>query len=81
MWGDVLAFVMTVVYAAIMVLLRKHREVTMTPAALLAALLGAAVTLPLAQPTAVSAADLLYLMVFGASQMGLGFLLLTSAPG
>ncbi len=34
-------------------------------------------TLPLAQPAAVSAADLLYLMLFGTSQMGLGFLLLT----
>ena len=77
MWGDVLAFVTTVAYAAMLVVLRKHREVTMISAAWLSALLGAAVTLPLAAPTAVGARDLLYLALFGTSQMGLGFLLLT----
>ena len=76
-WGDVLAFVMTVAYAAMLVVLRKHREVTMISAAWLSALLGAAVTLPLAAPTAVGARDLLYLALFGTSQMGLGFLVLT----
>jgi drug/metabolite transporter (DMT)-like permease len=76
-WGDVLAFVMTVAYAAMLVVLRKHREVTMISAAWLSALLGAAVTLPLAAPTVVGARDLLYLALFGTSQMGLGFLVLT----
>ena len=65
------------VYAGILVLLRWHRDVPMTSAACLAALLGAAVTLPCAQPMAVSPADLFYLMVFGATQTGLAFLLLT----
>ena len=76
-WGDVLAFVMTVAYAAMLVVLRKHREVTMISAAWLSALLGALVTLPLAAPTVVGARDLLYLALFGTSQMGLGFLVLT----
>jgi drug/metabolite transporter (DMT)-like permease len=76
-WGDVLAFVMTVAYAAMLVVLRKHRAVTMISAAWLSALLGASVTLPLAAPTVVGARDLLYLALFGTSQMGLGFLLLT----
>lgn len=76
-WGVTLAFVTTVFYAGLIVLLRWHRDVPMTPAALLAALLGAVVTWPLAQPAAVSAADLFYLMVFGASQTGFAFLLLT----
>jgi drug/metabolite transporter (DMT)-like permease len=76
-WGVAMAFATMVAYAGILVLLRWHRNVPMTSAAFLAALLGAAVTLPLAAPTAVSARDLLYLMVFGASQTGLAFLLLT----
>ena len=76
-WGDVLAFVMTLAYAATLVLLRWHRHVAMTSAACLSALLGAVVSLPFAAPTAVSAPDLFYLMVFGVSQTGLAFFLLT----
>ena len=76
-WGVTLAFAATVFYAGVLVLLRWHRDVPMTAAALLAALLGAAVTWPFAQPMAVSIADLFYLMVFGATQTGLAFLLLT----
>lgn len=76
-WGDVLAFVMTLAYAAILVVLRWHRHVAMTPAACLSALLAAAVALPVAAPTAVSARDLFYLMLFGMSQTGLAFFLLT----
>jgi drug/metabolite transporter (DMT)-like permease len=76
-WGDALAFVTTVIYAGVLVLLRWYRDVPMTSAAFLAALLGAAVSLPFAAPTAVSARDLFYLMVFGVTQTGLAFLLLT----
>jgi len=77
LWGVTLAFVTTVIYAGVLVLLRWHRDVPMTAAALLAALLGAAVTMPFARPMAVSAADLFYLLVFGSTQTGLAFLLLT----
>ena len=70
MWGDVLTFVMTVAYAAMLVVLRKHREVTMISAAWLSALLGVAVTLPLATPTAVGGRNLLHLALFGTIQMG-----------
>ena len=77
LWGDVLAFVTTAVYAGILVLLRWHRNVRMTSAACLSALLGAAVTLPFAAPTSVGARDLFYLMLFGVTQTGLAFLLLT----
>jgi drug/metabolite transporter (DMT)-like permease len=76
-WGVILAFVTTGLYAGVIVLLRWHREVPMTAAALLAALLGSAVTLPFARPAAVSATDLVYLIVFGGTQTGLAFLLLT----
>lgn len=76
-WGVAMAFATMVAYAGILVLLRWHRNVPMTSAAFLAAVLGAVVTLPFARPTAVSAEDLLYLMLFGATQTGLAFLLLT----
>jgi drug/metabolite transporter (DMT)-like permease len=76
-WGIALAFVTTLLYAGVIVLLRWHREVPMTAAALVSALLGSAVTWPFARPTAVSGADLVYLMVFGMTQTGLAFLLLT----
>jgi drug/metabolite transporter (DMT)-like permease len=76
-WGDVLAFVTTVVYAGIIVLLRWHRDVAMTSAAFVSVVLGAAVSWPLAAPTAVSTQDLLYLMLFGVTQSGFAFLLLT----
>lgn len=76
-WGVALAFATTAIYAGVLVLLRWHRDVPMTAAAFLAALLGALVTWPFARPMAVSVADLFYLMVFGATQTGLAFLLLT----
>ena len=76
-WGVAMAFATMMAYGGILVLLRWHRNVPMTSAAFLSALLGAAVTLPVAAPTAVSARDLFYLMVFGATQTGLAFLLLT----
>jgi len=51
--------------------------VAMTSAACLSAVLAAAVALPVAAPTAVSASDLIYLMLFGVSQTGLAFFLFT----
>jgi drug/metabolite transporter (DMT)-like permease len=44
--GDVLAFVMTMAYATMLVVLRWHRQVSMTSAACLSALLGSVVTWP-----------------------------------
>jgi drug/metabolite transporter (DMT)-like permease len=77
LWGDVLAFVMTLAYAAMLVVLRWHRHVPMVSAACLSALLGAAVSLPFAAPLALGSRDLFYLILFGVTQMGLGLLLLT----
>jgi drug/metabolite transporter (DMT)-like permease len=75
-WGNVLAFVMTLAYAAILVILRQHREVTMVAAVCVSMLLSTAVTWPLSAPTAVGSPELFYLFLFG-GQMGLGLLLLT----
>jgi len=76
-WGVAMAFATMVAYAGILVLLRWHRNVPMTSAAFVSVLLGAAVSLPFAAPTAVTARDLFYLMVFGITQSGLAFWLLT----
>jgi drug/metabolite transporter (DMT)-like permease len=76
-WGDVLAFVMTLTYGAVLVVLRRHRHVAMIPAACVSAALVAAVSWPLAAPTAVGSRDFVYLVLFGVAQMGLGLLLLT----
>ena len=75
--GVALAFGTMVAYAGVLILLRWRRDVAMTSAAYLSALLGAAVALPFADPTAVSGSDLFYLMLLGASQSGLAFWLLT----
>ena len=76
-WGDVLAFATTVIYAGIIVMLRWHRNAAMTSAALVSVLLGAAVSWPFAAPAEVGARDLLCLIVFGVTQSGVAFLLLT----
>src|SRR5262249_58926334 len=64
-------------YAAILVLLRWHRNVPMTAAAFVSVVVGAVVSLPFAAPSAVTTRDLVYLMVFGITQSGLAFWLLT----
>jgi len=76
-WGVTMAFATMVAYAGILVLLRWHRNVPMTAAAFVSVVLGAVVSLPFAAPSAVTTRDLVYLMVFGITQSGLAFWLLT----
>jgi drug/metabolite transporter (DMT)-like permease len=75
--GDLLALGMTVLMALMMVVIRRHRQVSMLPAACLSAFACAAVVLPLSHPAAVTAPDLGLLVLFGTTQFGLGLLLLT----
>ena len=74
--GDLLALVMAILMATAMVLIRGKREVSMLPAVGLSAFLCALIVSPFARPLDVSAADLALLGLFGASQFGLGLLLL-----
>ena len=76
-WGVAMAFATMMAFAGVLVLLRWRRSVPMTSAAFVSVLLGAAVSLPFAAPSTVTARDLFYLMVFGITQSGLAFLLLT----
>jgi drug/metabolite transporter (DMT)-like permease len=73
--GDVLAIVMASAFAMATVLVRRHPDVQMTPAAALAAVLAAVAVLPMASPLAVSPRDLGLLAFFGIGQFGVGFLL------
>lgn len=75
--GDLLAFAMTVLISAMMVIIRSRRSIPMLPASCLSAFASAAIVLPLASPGAVSGGDLVYLALFGTTQFGLGLLLLT----
>jgi drug/metabolite transporter (DMT)-like permease len=73
--GDLLALVMAVSFATATVLVRRHPETPMTPAAALATFLTALLALPFAQPFAIGSRDLLLLTLFGVGNYGIGFLL------
>jgi drug/metabolite transporter (DMT)-like permease len=73
--GDLLAIVMAVSFAIATVLVRRHPEIQMAPAAALATALTALVALPLSDPFETGMRDLLLLAAFGVGQFGVGFLL------
>lgn len=73
--GDLLAILMACSFATATVLIRRHPEIRMAPAAVLATTLTGLVALPLAEPLATGPRDLLLLAFFGIGQFGLGFLL------
>jgi drug/metabolite transporter (DMT)-like permease len=75
--GYAFATTMALSYAAMMVIIRKNRHVSMLPAACLSAFLCAFVVLPFAQPMQVMAPAMLDLVLFGTAQFGLGLLLMT----
>lgn len=75
MLGDLLAIVMASSFAIATVLVRRHPEIQMAPAAALATTLTALVALPLADPRDATARDLALLAFFGVGQFGAGFLL------
>lgn len=75
--GYASAGIMVLSYAAMMVVVRQHRHVSMLPATCLSAFLCALVVLPAAHPFTVSASDMINLASFGGIQFGLGLLLLT----
>lgn len=74
--GNVLAFGMVVLMSLVLVLIRRNPGVSMLPAVGLSAFLCALIVLPFAKPLSVNGEELLLLALFGASQFGLGLLLL-----
>lgn len=75
--GDLLAFGMTLGSAGMTVVIRRHRQSSMLPAASLSALLSALAVLPFAAPASVTPFQLVELALFGVTQFGLGLLLMT----
>lgn len=75
--GNLLALVMTLLMSLMMVLVRRHRETPMLPAASLSAFLCSLLVLPLAHPASPGPTDFFYLFLFGTTQFGLGLLFLT----
>jgi drug/metabolite transporter (DMT)-like permease len=73
--GDLLAIVMAVSFATATVLVRRHPEIQMMPAAALATSLTALVALPFAEPLQTGPRDLVLLTLFGVGNYGTGFLL------
>jgi drug/metabolite transporter (DMT)-like permease len=75
--GQGLSLVMTVSFAATLVITRHRREVSMAPATCLSQLLVLAVAAPFTAPGAAGALDVTLLATLGITQIGLGFVFLT----
>ena len=78
LYGDLLAIVMAGSFAVATVLIRRHPEIQMAPAAALGMALTALVALPLADAVETSPRDLALLAFFGLGQFAGGFLLFTA---
>jgi len=76
--GDVLAIMMATAFAMATVLVRRHPEIQMTPAASLGATLAGLAAAPMASPWSASPGDLALLALFGIAQFGVGFVLFTA---
>jgi drug/metabolite transporter (DMT)-like permease len=76
--GNVLALVTASSFALAIVLIRRHPDIQMAPAAALGMALTALVALPLADPLGTPPRDLALLAFFGAGQFAGGFLLFTA---
>jgi drug/metabolite transporter (DMT)-like permease len=76
LFGDLLAFGMTVCMATVMLIIRQQRQTSMLPAACLSALLCPLMVWPFASPFSVDAHEMFNLFLFGTTQFGLGLVLL-----
>jgi drug/metabolite transporter (DMT)-like permease len=74
-FGDALAFTMTLTFAVLVVMARRHPRMSMAAVNAFAALLCAAVSWPLMQPGVPDAYTLAILALFGIVASGLAFLL------
>ncbi|CAB4884224.1 unannotated protein [freshwater metagenome] len=70
--GAAIAFIIPLSFGLGTVMIRRHAEVQMAPAMLLAAVISAVIALPFAHPLQVNRHDLLLLLTFGFAQLGVG---------
>jgi drug/metabolite transporter (DMT)-like permease len=76
--GDLLSLVMSTAFASVLVITRRHREISMTPATALGMLFAFVALAPFAHPSVLSALDWTMLAALGAGQIGLGMILFTA---
>lgn len=77
LFGDLLAFGMTLAVAVAMIIARRFQNIHVTTAACLSALFSGLACWPFGQPLAVSAHDLLLLFLFGTMNSAIGLGLFT----
>ncbi len=70
--GAAISFIIPLSFGFGTVMIRRHAEVAMAPAMLLAAVISALIALPFASPLQVSRHDLILLLTFGFAQLGVG---------
>ncbi|MEP7452264.1 DMT family transporter [Phyllobacterium sp. SB3] len=75
LFGDLLAFGMTLGMAVLMIIARRHPDISVMPAACLSALFSSIICWPLGDPLAVSSHELLLIALFGimVSAVGVAF--------
>jgi drug/metabolite transporter (DMT)-like permease len=76
--GDALCVVMSSGFALVIVITRRHLEISMTPATALGMAIAFVATAPFSNFGGVSAGDFWLLAALGAGQMGLGLILFTA---
>lgn len=70
--GALIALVIPLAFGYGTVMIRRHSEIAMAPAMLLAAVISTVIALPFAHPFDVTRHDLLLLLAFGFAQLGIG---------
>jgi drug/metabolite transporter (DMT)-like permease len=76
--GDLLSLLMSTAFAGVLVITRRHREISMTPATALGMLIAFIALAPFAHPGVLSPLDWTMLAALGAGQIGLGMILFTA---
>lgn len=77
LFGDLLACGMALCMSVMMLIVRRHSDTPMVPAACLSAFLCPLLVWPMAAPLQVGGMDALWLLLFGTMQFGLGLVFLT----
>lgn len=75
--GLVLSVVMMLAFALVVVITRHRRDISMAPAICLSQVLLLVVAGPFAEPGTIGSRDLLFMVILGVGQMGLGLAFLT----
>ena len=76
--GDLLSLLMSTAFAGVLVITRRHREISMTPATALGMAISFVALAPFSHPGVLSALDWTMLAALGAGQIGLGMILFTA---